>query len=132
MEEQQQDNIFSAKLIKKDGKLVHVNPATLGLQMDFVDAMKEGQVVNVLLEAFKDDGTNLQLAKIHVCIRKIATELGYTFDEMKIVIKTNAGLVYNTHSGKQHIKSFADCSKEELALVIQAIDEAGEMVNIQF
>lgn len=122
----QKDNIFTVKLVKRNGKLVHVIPAMLGQQLDFVDSLEEGQEVNVMFEAHKDDGTNLQLAKIHVEIRKLAQDIGYTFEEMKITIKKNAGLVYNMHSGKQYIKSFADCSKEELASVIQAINQAWE------
>lgn len=128
----QHDNIFSAKLIKRGGKLVHVIPANQGLQLGFVDSLEEGQIVNVFMEAYKDDGTNPQLAKIHACIRKLAVEVGDTFDEMKMTIKRDAGLVYDMEQGKQVIKSFADCSKEELGLVIESINRAGDMVNINF
>ena len=41
----QKDSMFSMKLIKKDGKLTHVNSATAGLQLDFVDGLEEGQEV---------------------------------------------------------------------------------------
>ena len=123
----QQDNIFNAKLIKVDGKLIHVNKGTEAIYNEFVKSLEEGQEVTVFFEANKDDGTNDQLAKIHVCIRKLASEIGYTFEEMKLELKRKAGLVY-----KDHVKSFADCSKEELGLVIEAIKEAGEMVNISF
>jgi len=129
----QQDNIFNAKLIKKDGKLVHVSPASLGFQLDFVSSLEEGQQVSVFFEAFKDDGTNAQLAKIHACIRKLASEIGYTFEEMKLEIKRRAGLSHGDLSTSDgYVKSFADCSKEELGLVIESINTAGELVNINF
>ena len=103
----QKDNIFTVQLIKKDGKLVHANPTTLGLQLDFVDALEEDQIVDVFFEANKDDGTAAQLAKIHVSIRKLAQDIGYTFEEMKLEIKRRAGLAYgdlNTSEG--YVKSF--------------------------
>lgn len=129
----QKDNIFNVKLVKKDGKLVHVSPVSLGLQLDFVDSIEEGQQVSVFFEAFKDDGTAPQLAKIHACIRKLATEIGYTFEEMKLEIKRRAGLAHGDLSTSEgYVKSFADCSKEELALVIESLNKAGEMVNISF
>jgi len=129
----QQDNIFSAKLIKKDGKLVHVSSASLGFQLDFVDSLEEGQQVSVFFEAFKDDGTKPQLARIHACIRKLATEIGYTFEEMKLEIKRRSGLTHgDLNSSEGYAKSFADCSKEELGLVIESINQAGEVVNLQF
>ncbi len=125
----QKDNIFTTQLIKKDGKLVHVNPATSGLQLDFVNGLEEDQVVDVFFEANKDDGTNAQLAKIHVSIRKLAQDIGYTFEEMKLEIKRRAGLAYgDLKTSEGYVKSFGDCSKEELALVIQAIDSAFEIL----
>jgi len=129
----QKDNIFSAKLVKKNGKLVHVVPATQEFQQNFVDSLEEGQHVSVFIEAFNDNGTNAQLAKIHACIRKLATEIGYTFEEMKLEIKRRSGLTHGDLSTSEgYAKSFADCSKEELGLVIESINTAGELVNINF
>ena len=70
---------------------------------------------------------------VHVCIRKLANEIGYTFEEMKLSIKQRAGLVYGElDTSEGYAKSFADCSNEEMQLVFEALNEAGEMVNIQF
>jgi hypothetical protein len=119
----QKDNIFTAKLVKRDGKLVHVNQATIGLQTDFVDALEEGQEIEVFFEANKDDGTHAQLAKVHVMIRKLAQDMGYTFEEMKKEIKRRSGLAYgDLQTSEGYVKSFADCSKEELGLVIEEIN----------
>jgi hypothetical protein len=123
----QQDNIHSVKLIKREGKLVYLNDGQAALFREFVNSLEEEQEVNMFYEADKDDGTNNQLALIHVCIRKLALETGYTFDEMKNEIKRQAGLTTDGYK-----KSLADCSKEELALVIEIIRKAGEMVNISF
>tara|TARA_R110002020_G_scaffold29571_11_gene93239 strand:- start:1386 stop:1778 length:393 start_codon:yes stop_codon:yes gene_type:complete len=129
---QQKDNVFTIKLVKKDGKLIHQNTADLSLFKDFVNGMEEDQIVEVFFEAHKDDGTNPQLAKIHASIRKLAMEIGYTFEEMKMEIKRQSGLCWDGNDGRTYCKSFAECSKEELSLVIEALNQAGETVNIQF
>lgn len=130
---EQKDNVLSVRLVKKGGKLTHQKQGELVLYQEFVNSLEEGQVVEIFFEAHKDDGTKPQLAKIHACIRKLATEIGYTFEEMKLEIKSRSGLAHgdlNTSEG--YVKSFADCSKEELALVIESLNEAGEMVNLSF
>ena len=95
--------------------------------------MEEDQEVQIFFEAHKDDGTVPQLAMIHTCIRKIALETGYTFEETKLEIKRRSGLIYGAINSKEgYIKSLGDCSKEELALVMEAIKEAGHIINITF
>lgn len=126
----QKDNIFSVTLTKKNGKLIHTNPATQGLQEDFVKALEEGQVVEVFFEANKDDGTHAQLAKIHVLIRKLAQETGSTFEDMKKELKRRSGLAYgDLKTSEGYVKSFADCSKEELGLVIEEINSIAQMLD---
>jgi len=128
----QKDNIFSIKLVKKNGKLVHQIAAELIVFNDFVNALEEGQIVETFFEANKDDGTNAQLAKIHASIRKLAVEMGYTFEEMKHTIKREAGLCWSGKDNKEYCKYFADCSQDELTLVIEAINQVGVLVNITF
>jgi hypothetical protein len=100
---------------------------------EFVENLQEGQVVKFFLEADNADQSTQQLAKIHVCIRKLAIEMGYTFEEMKLEIKRRAGLSYgDLNSSEGYVKSFADCSQEEITLIFQALNEAGSMVNLQF
>ena len=119
------DNIYQG-LFKKSvlGDLTPVSPEAY---KEFLKGLGDNQSVEVFMEATVNDGTSLQIAKIHVCIRKLAKELGYTFDEMKKVIKERTGLVVN-----EDYKSFADCSKEDFSLVIQTIIEIGDQVNINF
>ncbi len=76
-----------------------------------------------------DNASLAQIAKVHACIRTLAQESGYTFDEMKRIIKTHAGLCYD--GGDAEIcKSFADCSKMELALAIESCVEIGKDFNL--
>jgi hypothetical protein len=128
----EQDNLVPVRLVKKDGKLAFQNNAAKLQHQEFVGSLVEGQSVSVLFEAYKDDGTNLQLAKIHACIRKLAADIGYTFEAMKLEIKRRSGLVVGDLTVDGYAKSFADCSVEELGLVISSIIEAGDFININF
>ena len=87
------------------------------------------------MESEVDNGTVPQLAKIHACIRELAKETGYTFEDMKLEIKRQAGLcIKKEMSGEVFLvcKSFSRCSKDELALVIEAIVQIGDSLNINF
>ena len=123
----QKDNILNCRLIKRDNKLVPINSGMSALYEAFVESLEEGQEVGQFLEAGKDDGTTLQLAKIHVFIRKLAQELGYTFDEMKTEIKSRSGLIYD-----DHVKSFGKCSKEELGSVLEEIKKICDMAGVPY
>ena len=85
-------------------------------------------LVEIFISISGDNGTNAQIAKIHVSIRQLANDLGYSFSEMKLLVKRKAGLCFNKN-GTEYCKSFGDCSKEELNSVIQEIIELGDEVG---
>lgn len=118
--------MFSFKLIKKNGKLVYINEKTKITYQLFLDKITEGQEIEVFMGLSSSNGSLAQLAKIHACIRELANEAGYTFDEMKIIVKKHAGLCMDD----VNCKSFKDCSKEELAMAIQSAIEIGADLNI--
>ncbi len=119
-------NIFQGQFIKKDGKLIACSPTDI-IYKNFIDSLQEGQKISIFMDSNVDNGTLAQIAKIHACIRELAIDLGYTFDEMKAEVKRRNGMLINNK-----YKSFADCSKEELALVIQSIIQIGDLANINF
>jgi len=123
----EKDNILTIQLVKRDGALIHRNKGTAALHTEFIKSLQEGQVIEIFMSAYQDDGSYAQLSKIHPCIRKLASEQGYTFEEMKLEIKRRTGLAYDGY-----VKSFADCSVEELNLVIETIIEIGDFVGINF
>lgn len=125
-------NILSIKRVKRKDQLVFKSQADLTLYNEFVKSLSEGQVVEEFLDSHVDTGTNLQLAKIHACIRELAAETGNTFFEMKKDVKRHCGLCWTGKDKKEYCKSFADCSIQELGLAIESIIEIGEMVNINF
>lgn len=107
------------------GSLTPTSPEKYKL---FLETLKENQTIEVFMEANEDTGTVLQLAKIHVCIRELAKELGYTFKEMKTEVKRRAGLYVDDDLNK----SLSVCSKEELGLVIETLNQIGDTVGINF
>jgi hypothetical protein len=124
--------MFTVKLVKQDGKLVYPDDkAKLNYQI-FLDKLPEGQKVEMYIGLADTDHSVAQLAKVHACIRELAKESGYTFDEMKTIIKRQSGLCYDGGDA-EYCKSFADCSKDELALAIEACIQIGqENYNINF
>lgn len=123
---------FNGKYIKKEGKLEFLTLASAKQFELFLSKMTEGQIVEVFYEEQHDDGTLPQLAKIHVLIKQLAMHIGETVENMKLLIKDRAGLcIAREVSGKEYFlaKSFAECSREELSLAIQAAIEIGEEVG---
>jgi hypothetical protein len=108
--------MFSGKFIKKDGKLTYASPQDKLAYDMFLSKLEDGQIVDMYIDLASADHSKAQLAKVHACIRELAKESGYTFDEMKIVVKQASGL---------EGKSFADCSKDELMLAIEACIQIG-------
>ena len=120
-------NLF-ANLTKRDGKLEYNVKAQETIYNKFVEDLPEGAKVEIFVSVTGDNGTNAQIAKIHVSIRQLANDLGYSFSEMKLLVKRKAGLCFNKN-GTEYCKSFGDCSKEELNSVIQEIIELGDEVG---
>jgi len=121
--------MFTTKLVKRAGKLVYPDDKSkLNFQI-FIDKLADGQQVEVFMGLASDNASLAQIAKVHACIRAIAEESGYTFDEMKGIIKTHSGLCYDA-GGAEICKSFADCSKMELALAIESCVEIGKDFNL--
>ena len=79
-------NLFS-NLTKKDGKLVYNIKTQESIYNKFVEDLPEGAKVEIFVSVSGDNGTNAQIAKIHVSIRQLANDVGYSFSEMKLQIK---------------------------------------------
>jgi hypothetical protein len=126
------DGIFTSTFRKKDKKLILSKIGEKAKYEAFVENLPEGAVVDVYMEINTNSGSLAQLAKVHKCIRVLANDLGYNFEDMKMLVKDKAGLVTKrTVEGKQYMdwKSFGNCSKEDLNLAIQACIEIGDHVG---
>lgn len=103
--------MFTGKLVKKNGRLVYSNSKDKTLYDIFIRNLKEGEELDIFISVSGVKASTAQITKVHTCIRVIAMDLGYTFDEMKLIVKEQAGL---------KDKSFADCNKDEISLAIEA------------
>lgn len=108
--------MFTGRFVKKDGKLVFNSLQDKLSYEIFVDKIKEGQVIEMYIDIVGQDHSKSQLAKVHACIREIAKESGYNFDDVKKLVKEMSGL---------DNKSFADCTRDELTLAIQSCIDIG-------
>lgn len=123
---------FTGKFTKRNNRLEFINVSNSKQFELFVSKIPEGSIVEFFYELQHDDGTLPQLAKLHVMIRELATHIGETVENMKLLVKDKAGLcIAREVSGKEYFlaKSFADCSRDELSLAIQAAIEIGEQIN---
>ena len=125
-------NHFNGKFIKKNGRLDFSTLAASKQFEVYVSNIPEGNIVEFFYEVTHDDGTLPQLAKLHVMLKHLATHIGETVENMKLLVKDKAGLcIAREVAGKEYFlaKSFGECSKEELSLAIQAAIEIGQEVN---
>jgi hypothetical protein len=123
--------MFHGQFVFKGKSLVPRGDAT---KYDaFLKTLEQEQSVEVFLESNPDDGTLTQIAKIKVCIRELAKEVGETFEEMQVQVKRSSGLcVAKKIGGDNYLicKSFGDCSKEELSMAIETIIAMGDNLNM--
>jgi len=86
-------------------------------------SLKPGMRVQVMYEVIKDDHSLVQLAKVHALIRELAHCTGNEFEDVKLEVKRRAGLTVKSKDphGKpiELVKSFADCSKDQLSAAIE-------------
>jgi hypothetical protein len=115
---------ISVRLKKIDSQLVFNSDLDKAKFNIFLKSLDDNETVTVTYEVTSSSGSYAQLSKIHKCIRELASFTGSTFEEMKVQIKERSGLCFNGTC-----KSFSECSKEELSLVIQSILEIGDIVG---
>lgn len=125
-------NMFHGQFVFEGKNLVPIHGASAKYEA-FLKTLEQGQSVEVFLESNPDDGTLTQIAKIKVCIRELAKEVGETFEEMQVQVKRSSGLCIKKTIQDEHYlicKSFGDCSKEELSMAIETIISMGDNLNM--
>ena len=120
---------FHSILRKKDGELIHTIKAKGTLYKSWIKELPEGTKIEIFASVSGEDGTNAQLAKIHAMIRELANDIGHTFQEIKLEAKRKTGLCF-VKDKQEYCKSFKDCSKQELNLVIQSLIEIGDFAGV--
>lgn len=118
--------VFTTTLVKKEGKLDFNNDAIKKVYDSFVGVVPDGFTVNVIFELNGPKATIAQISKAHAACREIAVYTGHNFEDVKLLVKEKAGLVIKNNSDGETttiIKSFGNCSKEEMSQVIQVTEE---------
>ena len=110
-----------AKVINKNLEIDPLGSAKLGL---FIKGLDDNDTVIITYEVQTDDASYAQVSKVHKHIRELANYTGDSFEDMKLQVKLRAGLCNDSDC-----RSFADCSKEEVSMAIQASIEIGELVG---
>ena len=123
-------SLFSGKLVKKKDKLVFHKESDKKLYEKFIASLPEDSIVEFYSELESDGGSLAQLKKIHAMIRDLSIHTGHGFSEMKLYVMEESGLCF-TKDSTLTCKSFADCSKEELSIVIQTLEQIEIKVNLQ-
>ena len=123
-------NNMHARLVVKEGKLDFPNKAQETRFNSFLKEIPDGSPIDIFIGVSTEKGSNAQLARVHAMIRELAQYIGYTFEEVKLQCKRKAGLCF-VRDKQEYCKSFAECDRDELNLVIQALVEMGDFNGMQ-
>ena len=121
--------MLTLKMTKSNGKIIYKNASDKLKYKLFVDKIKEGQDLEFFIDVISKKASIPQITKVHTCIRILAGESGYTFDEMKSIVKEKAGLYIE---GEENLKSFAHCTNDEISMAIEVCNGIGRDFNIDF
>lgn len=120
------NKLYIAKMVKRNGKMEYVNPNDRDLFIKNAEELREGAVIEQVIDFTPDSGKSGQIARVHALIGKISKETGDTDGAVKKEIKSRAGLF--KPSGE--VKSFGDCSEEELAFAIECTISLGDYIGM--
>jgi len=133
LNQQKLNNMFIGTLVKQNSKIGYVDKTEKLLYDIFIDKVQEGEELEIFVCRKGSKASVAQISKVHACIRELSMELGFTFADMKLVVKQLAGLYYEAEEeGKMELicKSFATCSKDEITLAIEACKQIAQENNI--
>jgi len=116
-------------VVDEKGVLAPRNDKELQKFNRMLHSLKPGNRVSMMCEVVKDDHSLVQLAKVHALIRELAHCTGNDFEDVKLEVKRRAGLTIKSKDSEgktlEMVKSFADCSKDQISMAIQACIEIG-------
>lgn len=119
------------KFQKNDCKLYSCSKEDERTYKEFIDKIPNNKIVDVYITCYDEEiGTLPQLAKIHAMIREIAEFTKQGFNETKDHIKEVCGIfnIVSSKPYKKKLKSFGDCSIQELDMVINKLIEIQNII----
>jgi len=116
-------------VVDEKGVLAPRNEKELQKFNRMLHSLKPGNRVSMMCEVVKDDHSLVQLAKVHALIRELAHCTGNDFEDVKLEVKRRAGLTVKSKDSEgktlEMVKSFADCSKDQISMAIQSCIDLG-------
>lgn len=94
-----------------------------------VKSLKDGVVYEALFYEVTITNKNQKIASIKTNLKKIATMIGYNFEELQDRVKRRNGLIFEDANKIEHEKSFADATDEEFVAVLNDIDTILAFLN---
>lgn len=119
------------KFQKKDYRLYPCSKEDERTYREFIDKIPNNKIADVYITCYDEEiGTLPQLAKIHAMIREIAEFTKQGFNETKNHIKEVCGIfnIVSSKPYKKKLKSFGDCSIQELDMVINKLIEIQNII----
>ncbi len=119
------------KFQKNDCRLYPCSKEDKRTYQEFIDKISNNKTVDVYITCYDEEiGTLPQLAKIHAMIREIAEFTKQGFNETKDHIKEVCGIfnIVSSKPYKKKLKSFGDCSIQELDMVINKLIEIQNII----
>lgn len=119
------------KFQKNDCRLYPCSKEDKRIYQEFIDKISNNKTVDVYITCYDEEiGTLPQLAKIHAMIREIAEFTKQGFNETKDHIKEVCGIfnIVSSKPYKKKLKSFGDCSIQELDMVINKLIEIQNII----
>lgn len=119
------------KFQKKDCRLYPCSKEDERIYREFIDKIPNNKIADIYITCYDEEiGTLPQLAKIHAMIREIAEFTKQGFNETKNHIKEVCGIfnIVSSKPYKKKLKSFGDCSIQELDMVINKLIEIQNII----
>jgi len=116
--------IVKLRYDKRSDNLVPATPEDKAKIALFKMRCDKDQVIESYMEVYDECSTRIQQNKLHKLIRELCLHTGFSFEEMKELVKKQAGLYIFVDSGIE-FKSVADLSKSEMLFAIQTCINIG-------
>ena len=125
MTDDKKNNVHSAILVKRNGKLSFKSNASKTLYKMFeAQLVDEGQEVELFYSALSNKASLAMLAKVAIVCRKLAEEIGTDVEDIILQAKRKSGFVVGTT-----IKSRGEMSSAELSTMLETLYGMGDFVG---
>ncbi|NQY42592.1 MAG: hypothetical protein HRT87_04525 [Legionellales bacterium] len=117
---------IKGKIIGKELKFSMINQTLFN---EFAKTLPDNTEVELYISTVSEKASRAQIKKIHAMLRELGNTCGYELQEIKDLVKTKADLT-EVKDKKIALKSFGDCTREEMQNAIEAAIQIGDMLGV--